>query len=351
MFSKIKNLTFTAALSLLIAFSPLFANPTRAFWGEFVQENYHFLLKEVHDLIRVTILQTAKQQAIESLNEEVDTLIAGTSNKTAKFVTDWKVFLEKEPAEQAVKYTNDIITQATGGRASVGIYKRNRASRSMAQNFEGVGPGSFDFGLAQANPFGSNPALAFGNTQENSNSGNYLAQLARGAKKSIEDAPVQVTFEGNPTQMFNKATMKEMDKYLNGINNPWTFNLYVNQKHAEKLNQEKEIAKTEAVANQGFKSTKQNGKVVTPGALIKETAANVRDLGNKALAAAQHPGEIFAAVLSKIVKREVSNMRSRIDREIKSVGKKARNEVDKKFKQYGPKAVLRDIQNRNRENR
>lgn len=349
MFSKIKNITLAAVISLILAFSPFFAHNTHAFWGEFVQENYHFLLKEVHDMIRGTIMSQLKQQAVTSLNQEVDTMIAGTSAKTAKFVTDWESFLEKEPKNQATKYANDLITEATGGRASISLYKRNRTPRSVAQNFEGVGPGSFAFGLAQANPLYGDAALAFSAQPANSDSGNYLSQLAQGAKNSIEDKTVQVNFEGSPSQMFDDGTTKKMSQYLNGINNPWAFNLYINQKHDEKLAQEKEIAKTEGIANQGFKSTKENGKVVTPGILTKETTANVRDLGNKALAAAQHPAEIFAAILSKMVKREVANMRSAIDREIKSVGSKVSRQVDNNIKQYGPKAVMRNIQNRNRQ--
>lgn len=348
MFSKIKKLAFVAILSLFSAFSPFFANPAKAFWGEFVQENYHFLLKDVYDMIRVTILTTLKQQAIESLNEEVDNLIAGTGDGNVKFVTDWEGFLEKEPKDKATKYASDLITQATGGKGSVSLYNPARTPGYVAQNFEGVGPGSFDFGLAQANPFHSKTALALSAGSGNSNPNNYMAQLAQGAKKSVEDKPAQVTFEGNPSEMFADGTAKKMSQYLSGINNPWAFNLYISQKRDEKLAAEKEIAKTESIANQGFKSTKQNGQVVTPGILTKEATANVRDMGNKALAAAQHPGEIFAAVLSKIVKREVANMRSRIDREIKSVGKKVSRERDRYLDQFGPKAVLRDMENRNR---
>ncbi len=307
-------------------------------------------IEQVLKQIQGVLMGAAKTAAVQSLNQEMGSIISGGSSGPM-FVTDWRVFLFTNPEKEAAAYMNSYLGQITKGRGSASGYQANSNInfRFSGRNFEGVGPGAFEYGLAQSNPEYAGlikAARAQGILPSAGSGNNYIQQLVESAKKSTFDREdPRVTYVGHPNQMFAQGNFKNLNLYLSGINNPWAFNLNAQQEYQKEKARLEKIASDKAVAGEGFLGKEKDGKTITPGSLVKENLANVQDLGNKVIASAQHLPEVMTAIVSQIVTRSiqqgVGNVQAQIHREVSSVRNRVQTQINASVRQEGPGALYR----------
>ncbi|OGI29619.1 MAG: hypothetical protein A2288_01960 [Candidatus Moranbacteria bacterium RIFOXYA12_FULL_44_15] len=304
----LKNIQKTLAAVFIAAvflFSP--AKTHAALWPA-IDPQYKQMLEEIHERITGIMLGMLKQQAMTMLNQQIGKLVGGTSTSSAMFITDWQSYLVKEPEEKTRLYMNDYLSQVTKGRGSSTGY--------VGEGFSG--------------------------------SGSYSKQLVEIGKKTTVDKPAvpQMTYESDPSQMFAGGNFKNLSLYLSGINNPWAFSIDAQSKYQKKLEEEKKIAETKAVANEAWKSNEKKvddkGKtiVITPGSVIKEAYTNTQDLGNKIIASATHPEEIISAVvqqmITKAIQQGVGEIEKAVQKEFESVSGKIGSQLKSQTSTTGP---------------
>jgi hypothetical protein len=263
--NKPKNIFKTIALILvfvLISFSiPKKAQAT--VWPG-VDPGISEGLQAVYDQIQGVILALLKTQAARQITQQVSSALGGNASSGPMFITNWQSYLITDPTKQANSYINDYISQTTRGRGSLTSY-------------EGFSGG-----------------------------GNYFAQMVQMAKASTsgQTAP-QMTYTGDPSQMFDSLNFKNMQLYLSGINNPWSYDANTQMEYQRKIDEYQRIANTMATAYSGFKGVTSRGSngqtnVTNPGSLVMMAAANAQDVGNKIVASATHIQEVIMAVVSQI---------------------------------------------------
>lgn len=262
--------------SIFLAFSPLQA-PRADAWLAIKATLLNRFMAAMADQIKGVILGAMKTAATTVLTEAVSDFVGGSDPQGSKIISNYQDFIFTQPQAKAELYLNDLLSQTTGGQNS----------SSYVSN-EGIG----DY----ASPASGGAA--------------YKTQLANSAKANItaQKNILQPTYVGNPGQnMFAEGNLDNFNSYLSGINNPWAYNLYVQQKYQEKLEQEEEAARMEALTGMGYKSQKQDGQIITPGSTIGTTMSNVLDIGNKTLANASNPGEVITAVVQQIIMQALQN--------------------------------------------
>jgi len=300
---------FIRGLAIMLIFSFLFfpiQKSEAAAWPAIDPIINNALLK-IMDQIKAMLLGVAKQAAIKAIQQEMNYLITGKSSSGgAMFVTDWNDYLQTRPQAAANLVINDYISQSLRGRGSISGY--------VSAGSEGV----------------SGQRMS------------YQSQLDQMAKKSTSDQPkTQVTFTGNPSQMFSGRTpFQQMNLYLSGVNNPWGFNLEMQTKYQQELDKQKMIAQTRVIAGQGFPGNDSGGITITPGALIKDQLAKVQGMGIDMIATARELPEIITSAvsmtISQAIQQGIGNLQSQVHREISNVRSNAANQLNKAISTKGP---------------
>lgn len=302
-FARQMILTGLAGLVLLTA--PAFAPAAQA-WIPGGDATIAMKMDEVWRMINAIIVGTAKQAAVQAINQQVNFMITGRSTQNALFVTDWQDYLVAQPDQQARIYMNAYIDQITAGRGSLSQY--------IPANSQG-------FGL----------------------SANYQNGLRAGAQTAVLDPPgPQVTYTGDPSQMFAQGNFRNLSLYLSGINNPWAFNLNVQQKMDQVRQNNQLAAQTQIIAGQGYLGVQKNGQTVTPGSTVAATVANAQDLGNKVIAGAQDIPSVISAVVSKLITSSltqgIGTMQSMVHKEVTSVHIQTTGQMNASIGTNGPGA-------------
>ncbi len=351
----LKKIIFACFLSAALIFAPVQTHQADALWGEVLNASLTTILQYIQNMIQGMMMGMMKQMATQMLNQDMGNMIGGSSTSNAKFITNWQDFMFTQPKQEADNYMNDYLSQLTKGRGSITGYIPNNnlgSSGLLSDNYEGVGNGSFNYGMSQDDPeYASLIATAeakginLGGVNTG-NAGNYMQQLVQGAKNSISDSTMPTpTYQGNPAQnLFSDGTFKNLNTYLSGINNPWAFNMNAEQKYQEQLTQNQQAAQAQAVAYQGFKGTSSGGTITNPGSLIKENMANVQDMGNKVLASANSMPEIITSVIQQIVTQSIQsgigNAAANAQREVQNVQNQTAQQVQQQVQQNGPGAMF-----------
>ncbi|MFA5994409.1 MAG: hypothetical protein WC823_05620, partial [Parcubacteria group bacterium] len=151
----------------------------------------------------------------------------------------------------------------------------------------------------------------------------YLSKLAKSAKATIEaqNTTLKPTYVGDPGQnLFSEGNLDNFNTYISGTNNPWAYNLDVQEKYQANLEKEQQAALVKAIAGQGYKGTEVDGQTITPGALIASQMANSQDLGNKTIAGANSIGEVVSSIamqaISQTIQNGIGKMQENIQKEI-----------------------------------
>lgn len=280
---------FLLFLALSLSLSPLSARPAAA-WDAIPAAAYKRMLDTIYDRIQGAILAALKQAAAKTINDLVGKLASGGSGGSPKFITDWQKYLVDQPKQNASSYMNDYLSKITGGMAS------------------------------------SNFASSEGFSLSNGSSNSYastLVSMAKAATSGASSSTPQLTYTADPSSMFDSGNLQNFNSFLTGINNPWSFGINAQGAWQGKLAEQKEIAKTKSVAYNGYIGSGEkngSGSIKTPGINIKDIVSNAQDLGNKILAAASHPEEVIASIVTqfvtKAIEQGIGNIQSAISQAI-----------------------------------
>jgi hypothetical protein len=229
------------------------------------------------------------------------------------FIADWPNYLETTPQKEAGTFLDGYLEDITGGKGSANYASVDSSQSSdiaLNQNFEGVGPHSFQIGLAQGDPEMTkffNAAQASTGTSSSSSS-SYISTLVENVKKAVSNDYPTVSYTEDPAKMFDSGNFKNLSNFFSGINNPWAFQVRAEGAYAEKLDALKEKAKTMAIANQGFiGKADDSGKIITPGSTVKDIVSNTQDIYNKIVSGATSVQEVLIASVTKLASASLKN--------------------------------------------
>ncbi|HLN18639.1 MAG TPA: hypothetical protein VK255_00530 [Patescibacteria group bacterium] len=244
-------------------------------WPDIIGFSYKEMLEELYNKVQGMILGMLKQQAIQTISSQVDSMISGSGSGSAKFITDWEKYLYKTPDNNTKLYMNDYLSKITSGKGSLSSYLTEGFSSSSSSGSSSSGSG-------------------------------YASQLVSMAKSNTTNKKdPSFSYEGNPSNMFSSGNFKNFNSYLSGINNPWSFDVNAQNEYAQKKEEERSLAAVKAQAYLGGigvgEGSSGKGKITLPGSVIVQTKSNVMDLGNKVLASASHPEEVVTSLVSKIL--------------------------------------------------
>ncbi len=284
-YKKMKNKFKITIFSLSLMFSLSFANNAHAFisWPDLVGFTYKQGLEEVMKMIHGVILGALKQAAVQTINDTVNNLVAGTTASGSMFITDWEEYLYRGPLRENQLYMNDFFTLATRGQAS-GMNYRSNCGKDYA---------------------------------------NYLIDNAGGGNRYAAEFPSMNLQEYvcDASDMFENATWMAFDAFTsNTLNDPLGFALTAEGVKQADLERRQKEAEDRALAYQGYKAQTQGGMVVTPGSTIKDVVANAKDVPNKVIASAENIPEVISSVVTGIVtntiQQGIGNARGNIQREV-----------------------------------
>ena len=291
-------------------------------WGSnmaaaFMKQSLEVIQRQIDGVL----LGTLKMTAMNMLNSQVGQLIGGGATGAPRFITNWEDALITTPQRNAQLYMNDFFTLTTRGMAS-------------SANYVGTG----DFGIG---------------------GGNYAQYLTRVGESAISGGGQQVMtlheYTPSPTVLFQQGDWRAFDALVsNPLNNPYGYSVAAEQAYQTKLEKEKEIARTQAIAYQGFKGTEGPGRTITtPGITIKGIVDNSSDFGNKIIAGASNPSELLSSLaatavnkaINGLVQRGIGEVQSQINRQIGAANTQARSIVIDATRALGPGAqFLPEIQ-------
>lgn len=264
--------------------------------------------------IHGAIMGALKQAAVQTINSSVGAMISGGGGSGgAMFITDWNDYLVGQPLKKTELYMNDFFTLTTRGSGSSSNYVSSSGSG------EGV-------------------------------SGSYANYLVNQAKKLTTESSIPQTdisnYVSDPSKMFSAGNWRGFSAFVsNPANNPFGYTLMSQSAYQEKLEKEKDEARTKAMSYQGYTAKESNGRVITPGSTIASMQANVQDLGNKIIASAQNVPEVITAVVTKIatnaIRQGIGNAQRNVQREINNVTSGVRRDVNEAVQQSGPGTIFK----------
>ena len=231
-------------------------------------------LDKLLDMINGIIVGTLKQQAVRMLSIQVDMLAGNGSGGKPSFIVNWETYLADEPQNATNLYMNDYISQMTRGRNTLSLYS--------AKNFSMENSSSYAARLGQT------------------------IQVLSNAKNP--DSITQLTYEGEPSQMFASNNFKNMEHYLSGVNNPWSFNINIQNEQQRYLENKKSQALAMSIAYQGFRGTPGDSpeSIANPGSLVKSALENTQDMPNRILQSASSIPEVATALVTQMINKTVT---------------------------------------------
>lgn len=279
------------------------------------------MMEKIARQIEGVLLGSLKMTAMNMLNSQIGQLIGGGASGAPRFITNWEDALYADPTRNTQLYMNDFFTLTTRGMAS-------------SANYIGAG----DFGIG---------------------GGNYSQYLQRVGEAAISGGSQQTMtlneYTPSPEIMFQNGDWRAFDSFIsNPLNNPYGYSIASEQAYQTKLEQEKEIARTQAIAYQGFKGTEgAGGTITTPGSTIKSLVDNTNDIGNKIISGATNPAELLGSLaatamnkaVNGLVQRGIGEVQSKISQQIGLSNNQARAIINGATQVLGPGAqFLPEIQ-------
>jgi hypothetical protein len=264
-------------------------------------------LDQIRDMLNNLIVGVMKQAAVTMLNTQVNSLVSRSTDGQSAFITNWEDYLIDRPENRTDLYMNDYISEMTQGKGTYSNYS----------------------------------------TGGNAGSANHSADLKSLAQNNLENQKKtpQITYEGDPENMFSSGSFKDMEMYLSGVNNPWAFDMAVQNEQQKELEKQTLLSQTRSLAYQGFIGTSGGSThtVSYPGSLTKDAVANTENIPNMVLGNAQDiPEVIISAVISQMITRAIqqgfSGVQKNIQKNIRDVENKQNSNLNRRIKDLGPGA-------------
>ena len=295
---------------LFLTFSPLTIHRAQA-WDALPANIAVNLMNEIERMIRGMILNMLKQGAIQSINQQIDGAITGSSSSGALYISDWQDYLIDQPKTNSTQYLNDYLSQTTAGKGYSSSYK---------------GEG-------------------FSSGQQS-----YYGKLVEKAKADNDETTVpQVTYEGDPDNMLTEGDPAyNMSLFLSGINNESAYRANARNVYAAKKEDEQQKALAKSIAYQGFIGTGETngqGAITNPGILTKESKASAQSMGMMQITSASNPEEVVSAVVSQMISKMLSqgigNAKRAVQKEYSDVTSKLNSQMTKAVNTSGPSALYK----------
>lgn len=305
---KWKRVVFVVFLVVLLPLAPIQTREAHA-WDALAANIAKQFMEEIQRIIRGMMLNLLKQAAIKSINQQMNSIVAGDSSSGALYISDWEDYLVKKPTESATNYLNDNLSQITSGKGFTSSYKSEGFSEGQQS---------------------------------------YYGKLVETAKEMNNESILpEVTYVGNPKNMMTEGDPSyNFNSFLSGVNNPWSLNAYAKTVYNKKKQEEQLQAANKAVAYQGFIGTgEKNGKgaITSPGILTKESMATAQGMGMMSITSATNPEEVVVAVVSQMISKMLSqgigNAKRAVQKEANDVTNKVTSEMNKAIKNSGPGAL------------
>ena len=257
-------------------------------------------LTKIYDLIQGAMLGAAKQAAAVAINKQIDTMLSTGSKGGPMFITNWDDYLATQPKKDADIFINSYIADASQGKGSLSSYMPASSSLVASANYEGVGDNSFAYGTLL------NKAAA-SVTTTGSSSGSYASDLTQAALAATSgQKKPQITYEGDPAQMFADGTTKKMLSFLSGVNYPTMFVANAQNVYKQKIQDNKDVAKTMAVSYQGFKGVGTKNAISNPGSLVKDMKAGYQNMNVNTISNARSLSEVITGAVSSATAKAIS---------------------------------------------
>lgn len=308
------------------------------------------VMEKIARQIEGALLGSLKMTAMNMLNSQIGQLIGGGGGAAPRFITNWEDALIADPTRKTQLYMNDFFTLSTRGMGSSVNYIRAGVPVTIGANSNNP--------LVMNDPF-TLRAEGVNISGSSVTGGNYAKYLERVGRAAISGGGQKTMtlneYTPNPEVMFQQGDWRAFDSFIsNPMNNPYGYSIAAEQAYQTKLEQEKEIARTEAIAYQGFKGTPgPGGTVTTPGSTIKSIVDNASDFGNKIISGASNPAELLSSLaataankaINGLVQKGIGEVQSQINREIGAINNQARAIVNEATTALGPGAkFLPEIQ-------
>ncbi|HCU70771.1 MAG TPA: hypothetical protein DIC35_03365 [Candidatus Moranbacteria bacterium] len=274
--SNFRKIIFVFIFSIGLAFAPVQAQKADA-WMAIPATLVNRIMAYVQDMVKNILTGAMKQMAIKMISEQVSNVVGGSSSKDSKIISNYKDYLFTQSEKSAQVYINDYISESVGGQ-----------DLSSYVSAEGIG----DYF-----PQGSGGA-------------DFKKQLSSMAKSMIqsETKKLKTTYVGNPSEnLFSDGNLNNFNSYLSGINNPWSYQLYVQSMYQKKLEETRQIAEVKAIAGMGYKGTEKNGKVVTPGAYIASQLSNANAMSFDSISSATSMQDVIAGMVTQFVSQTIQD--------------------------------------------
>lgn len=221
------------------------------------------MVKMIKDFMLQVMTAVAKKAAMQMMASKVTSSIGGGSNGPM-FISDWRDALQTQP---------------------------EKATKVQMQNlFTTMGAGA---GTASA-----------------SGSAGYVSGMLSGASKTVLDSSIPEVINmaeygvDDPSQVFNGKNMRAFLTAFGStskIGNRIEATLFAQDQKNKFDEINRRLASTQAAANGGYYSAMSNGKVITPGASIRDLMASAQNMSFTALATAPNIQEAVASVVARVI--------------------------------------------------
>ena len=263
-------------------------------WGEsfgsmFAQVGIEKVFAYLEQILQGIAKRLVVELAVRKANE-----LTGDGNKNSpSFITDYKRYIYSVALDESMVFANDFLTETLGGKASGLVYTAATGGlQSLGRNYM-----------------------------------NYLAAEARSGLTKGYCTYSLDQYTNDPILSLQAGDWRVFNAILaNPCNNPAGYTNEVKQAFEMDLQKRSEIAKTKAIASQGFIGTEKNGIVTAPGVILKDLVSNVQKTSLELIPNANGWGEILAAAAGAFTNQMMTNL---FQKGFESVAKKVDRELGK----------------------
>lgn len=280
------------SLAVLFLFSVMSSSVAHAgAWGEETALlQVEQVIKYVQGQIEGILLSVLKSTAITLLNTRVMGLVGGTSTGTSQVISDWKDYLYQEPEDRVRLAMDNYYATTLRGRST---------------GFSSGSGSSYEAYLQRS------------------------AETHLATKNSVSDSISRLgELTSDPAEALSRGDIRVFTAMYSSGSDPFGYSLRAEEYQMAVREQYRKEAELQAVAYAGYKGVRDNdGNVILPGSTVGQMVADVQDVGNKVIAAAQNPVELIGGVVTSLANRMITNMvrngvgtiQSSINREIRNV--------------------------------
>ena len=277
-------------------------------WGEgFASSFMQTAIEKVLEFIENMLKGIAKSLAVQLAVRQANKLTGDGHKNGPSFITDYKRYIYSIALDESMVFVNDFLTETLGAKYSGLVYV------AASGNLQSLGRNYMSYLAAEANAGLRNTNYCKYNLDQYTN--NPLTSLQNG-----------------DWRVFNALVS-------NPCNNPTGYTYQVKQAFQEDLQRRSDLARTRAIAGQGFTGTEKGGVITAPGSIIKDITSKANTTAMDLIPNATGWGEILSAaagafvntVMTNLIQRGFESVAKKVDRELGKVDKKvleARQEIE-----------------------